>query len=214
MNTAFLALVISGVSKMAGEMIRYRPLPGERRDTSSPSMEVIRFEAESPVTPPGETNEPINPSFRKPTTAETVTQLETRLTDQLLQLQEDLLEGARINGIPCDCLLKHTRVMDVTAKELQSMSSKPAYHQIRSWSQSHMWGPETVAQHPPEFFVNMVPELRELRKGLTGTTGPETPESPMQNQVRALAARVKSGEMTKEDAVSQIKTMLASRPST
>ncbi|MFH0712371.1 MAG: hypothetical protein V2A55_00715, partial [Candidatus Jorgensenbacteria bacterium] len=184
------------------------------KPASMQATEVVRFTA----SPPSSTD--ILPSSsRKPTTAETIGQLEGRLIRQLLRLQEDLLEGARINGIPCDCLLKHTSEMDITAEELQTMSQNPVYQNIRNWAQTHSWGPEIVAQHPPEFFVNMVPDLRELRKGLTEASTPVQkivlPEDkPEIAKVRELAAQVKSGELSREDAVSQIKTMIASSPST
>ncbi|MDD5060769.1 MAG: hypothetical protein PHN44_00615 [Candidatus Marinimicrobia bacterium] len=215
MNNEVLALLISGASKFASELIRYKPIKLDNKPTTMQPTEVVRFTA---TTPTG--NGP-----RKPTTAETVGQLEGRLLRQMLRLQEDLLEGARINGQACDCLLKHTNEMDITAEELQTMSQKPIYQEIRNWALSHQWPPEVVAEHPPEFFIDMVPELRNLRKGLTEAATPlPKPAEPLQlttktekpelARVRELAGKVKAGELSKEEAVSQIKTMLAGKFST
>jgi hypothetical protein len=59
--------------------------------------------------------------------------------------------------------------MENTTAELQTMSNKPIYSQIRHWSENHMWGPDEVAKHPSEFFVAMVPEVRSMRKELSGS---------------------------------------------
>jgi hypothetical protein len=162
--------------------------------------------------------------FSKPSTEETIQMLENRLNESLVALQPDLLDGARIFGKPCDCLKKHTDEMIAAVKELQSMSPKPVYSKIRNWAEGHNWGAEIVAQHPPEYFVKMTPELRTLRKELSGSEPlksamriglvKETPKllnepKPDMIKIRALAKRVKDGEITREEAVSQIKTMLS-----
>ncbi|MFH1031112.1 MAG: hypothetical protein V1767_00875 [Chloroflexota bacterium] len=184
----------------------------------------------SPPTPDSTALTPVNMSnFRKPTTEETIQQLEGRLVRQLLRLQEDLLEGARINNIPCDCLAKHCNEMDITAEELQTMSQKPIYQRVRDWCKRYNWGPDEVAKHPKEFFVNLVPELRSMRKDLTGTeplkpaTLPviktEEPKAisepkPDLSKIKILAQRVKNGEITKEEAVFQVKEMLSTKTGT
>jgi hypothetical protein len=220
MNNEVLALVINGVSQTISQFIRYRPLHGSQQPTQNQPTEIIRLEANSPMPP-------TKSSFRKPTTDETVAQLEGRLTKILLGLQADLIDGARINGIPCDCILKHTSEMVMTTEELQTMSQKPIYENIKAWASEHQWGPEIVAEHPPEFFVGLVPELRALRKTLTETAtviqpavqtmAPAAPPaSPNILGMRELAKKVQSGEMTKEEAVGKIKTMMAisGKPST
>jgi hypothetical protein len=151
--------------------------------------------------------------FRKPTTEETIRQLDKRLIRQILRLVEDLLEGARINDIPCDCLQKHTNEMDITAEELQTMSQKPIYQHIRDWCSKYNWGPNEVAKHPKEFFVTLVPELRSMRKAIEGTiplkptvlTEPTTEKSKLTDEnkpdmakIKLLAYKVKSGEISKK----------------
>lgn len=110
--------------------------------------------------------ETVADSIAKPSTEETIAMLEARLNESLVALQPDLLDGARINGKPCDCIKKHTDEMLAAVRELQSMASKPIYSKIRTWAAEHNWDASVVAKHPPQFFIDLVPELRALRKEL------------------------------------------------
>lgn len=194
MDAQILSLIVTGAGKIVSEMLR------GYFDKPSTSQSGFSVTAEAPKS---STNTP----SLKPTTSETINQLEGRLMRQLLRLQEDLLEGARINGVACDCILKHTLEMDVTAEELQTMTQKPIYQQIRDWARSHQWGPDVVAQHPPQFFVDLVPELRNLRKELGNQLTEVKPRAPIVTEVTGLAKQVKTGEISREQAMEKIKLL-------
>ena len=219
MDRELMSLVVSGISHVASEFIRYRPIKLNKGPASMQPTEVIRFAATSEADPPMPSS---LSTIDKPTTEETISMLEKRLNQSIIDLQPDLIDGARINGKPCDCLKKHTDEMLGAVRELQSMANKPAYSKIREWAESHNWTADEVAQHPPEFFVSLTPDLRMLRKELTGSelalsAKPElvpTP-SPAITQMRELAKQVQDGKMSKEEAVGKIKAMMGTRqPST
>jgi len=121
-----------------------------------------------------EVEETVKTQQKLPTTEQTIKQLEGRLVDQISQLEDDFMDGARIDGLPCDCCLKHCRKLRDISRELLSMARKPVYNKVQAFAESHMWGPDEVGRHSPEFFVNMVPDLRLLRKEL-GSTEPDCP---------------------------------------
>ena len=143
-----------------------------------------------------------------PTTEQTIKQLENRLLDQLSQLEDDFMDGARIDSLPCDCCVKHCRKLRDTSRELLSMARKPVYNKVLTFAEAHMWGPDEVAKHPPEFFVAMVPELRILRKELGGTE-PVNPAQKQVQEITTLAKQVRSGELSKDEAKAKIKLLLS-----
>ena len=104
-----------------------------------------------------------------PSTAETVQELKDRLAKELLRLESDLLAGARIMGKPCDCLRKHSLTLTAMTEELMTMDRGQVYHELLSWAQKHDYSAASVAEHPPEFFQGLVPEVRQLRKRIMGT---------------------------------------------
>lgn len=189
MDKETLSLLVMGASKIVGEVIRYRPI---KTGPSYPESS-IKITAEAKPS-----------SADRPTTAETVSMLEGRLNESLIALQPDLLDGARINGKSCDCLKKHTDEMLIHVRELQTMAAKPVYGKIRMWAENHNWTADDVARHPPEFFVALVPELRNLRKELD--YHPVAP-IPAVQEITTLAKRVSEGAMTREQAVERIKEM-------
>ncbi len=196
MNTEVLSLVITGATKIVGQVIRGRSIKTESYRPQAPvrTVTIARTTTESPL---------------KPSTAETVEMLERRLNESLVALQPDLLDGARINSKPCDCLAKHTDEMLAAVRELQSMASKPVYAQIRQWAEAHNWDASEVARHPPQFFIDMVPQLRMLRKELNGSEPKVEQQSsnPAVQEITSLSKKVSSGEITREQAVGRIKEL-------
>jgi len=109
-----------------------------------------------------------------PTTEETVLHLKGRLARFLSDFEDDLLDGGRIMGKPCDCLEKHSGKISGVCLELSSMDNDPVYSDVVNWLEAHEepFRLVNVADNPPEFYRAMVPEIRKFRKHIKGTEPP------------------------------------------
>ena len=106
-----------------------------------------------------------------PSTAETVADLRRRFGKELYSLQGDLLRGCRIAGKPCNCFEKHNLGLEAMAEELLSMGPCDVCHDVLRWVEAHaaVSSVEAVAAHPPKFYMDMAPEVRDLRTALMST---------------------------------------------
>jgi len=110
-----------------------------------------------------------------PTTEETVQELRRRLAMELYQIEEDLKGGGRIAGKPCDCLgYKHHFGIIAKTNELLAYDTDPVYKEILDWYEAH--APEfeitAIVNHEPEYYHELVPEVRMFRKRVVQTLGP------------------------------------------
>ncbi len=208
MDTNLTAWLFETGGKIAGDVTHLVLTRHFQKSSSPPSGTVETPEKPSTATQRKPDEETTQVQRQLPTTEQTIKQLENRLLEQISQLEDDFMDGARINGLPCDCSLKHCRKLRDTSRELLSMARKPVYNKVLAFAEGHMWGPDEVAKHPPEFFVNMVPELRTLRKEL-GATEPSNQAQKQIREIATLAKQVQSGEISKEEAKSKIKLLLS-----
>lgn len=107
-----------------------------------------------------------------PTTKETLEELKRRLGKELYRMELDLMSGGRIAGKPCDCLsAKHTFGLEATAEELMAYEKNSVYQEIIDWLKAHrhVFEPAEIANHPAEFYIGLVPEVRNFRKRVMGT---------------------------------------------
>lgn len=106
-------------------------------------------------------------------TSDTVEELRRRLGKELYRVELDLQGGGRIGGKPCDCLsrAKHSAGIEATAEELMSYEVNPLYGKVIQWVNDHapVFEPAEIANHPPEFYQAMAPEIRAFRKAVMGT---------------------------------------------
>jgi len=149
-----------------------------------------------------------------PTTAETIEVLKKRLASELYQLQHDLLDGGRIAGKPCDCLVKHTELgLLPMAKELAGMTNEPVGHDIIAWAHQNLprMTPQVIAggEWDEWYRKEAVLQVREFRKRLLGTeSASEVVPTGVWRKANDLAARIQTGEMTREQAVAALKEEL------
>lgn len=108
-----------------------------------------------------------------PTTEQTISALRQRLARELYQVDLDLKAGARIAGLPCDCLTKgkHLGGLEAAAEELMSYEVNPVYGQIIEWVNRHApeFEPSEIVKKEPAYFQSMAPEVRAFRKAVLGT---------------------------------------------
>lgn len=154
-----------------------------------------------------------------PTTSETIAHLRRRLTASLSQLEDDLIDGARIAGRPCDCLDKHAGKTIPIIKELSSMETKPVYSEMLGWFESHEapFMLSNVRKNPPEFYRSMAPEVRRFRKEASGSEAPPDADlpgdTPMRQRAQEFAKRVHAGELSRSEAVAMLADDLAKESS-
>jgi len=113
-----------------------------------------------------------------PTTAETVVALKRRLTIELLQFQDDLLDRCKLEGKACDCCSsKHPLAIEAKVMELMTMDDNPAYLDVLQWmdqSRPRLTAEASASGQWDEWYVGeAVRAVREFRKRVTGTEEPE-----------------------------------------
>jgi len=141
-----------------------------------------------------------------PTTEETVQELKRRLAKELYRMEMDLQEGARIAGGPCDCLsAKHTLGLQATAEELMSYEANPAYGKITTWLRTREpeFEPEEIAQHPPEYYQALAPEVRAFRKEVMGTESPGALLTPEESELTLEEAKTLAAEEAAKEVESR-----------
>ncbi|MDO8749960.1 MAG: hypothetical protein Q7K03_02285 [Dehalococcoidia bacterium] len=114
------------------------------------------------------------PSRDWPTTAETVVALKRRLTRELLQFQDDLLDRCKLEGKACDCCSsKHPLSIEAKVMELMTMDDNPAYFGLLQWmdqSKPRLTAEASASGEYDEWYVGeAVRAIREFRKRITGT---------------------------------------------
>lgn len=109
----------------------------------------------------------------RPTTAETIADLRERLTDELLQFQDDLVRSLKIAGKRCDCGTKHSQSLRAKSYELMSMDSNPVYQEIVQWVETNMSKLTAEAsgsgQYDSWYSSEAVAQIRDFRKRVGGT---------------------------------------------
>ena len=159
-----------------GVAVLFRLLPSG----PPPKIDYLQLRDSIPMSPtlplpPSQENQPaeVAPRLSLPTTAQTLTELKRRLGKELYRVEMDLQGGARIAGLPCDCLSrsKHLGGIEATAEELMSYERNPVYGQVIEWFNQHEpeFEPAEIAKRPPEYYQGLAPEVRGLRKQVTGT---------------------------------------------
>jgi hypothetical protein len=140
------------------------PAPG-RRQRAAPPQHIVRH-----GTPEPHVHQIEQPQLAN--TAETLAELKRRLAKELYRFELDLQGGGRIANKPCDCLgKKHHLGIEATAEELMSYDKNPIYGQVIQWMNEHapLFDPAEIANHQPNFYQEMTPEVRAFRKEVMGT---------------------------------------------
>lgn len=110
-------------------------------------------------------------SISLPSTEETTRHLRDRLQRFLSDFEDDLVDGGRIAGKPCDCLEKHSSKIRGVCLELSSMDEQPLYTDIINWLDAHedIFSLSQVNNNSPDIYRHMTPEIRRYRKLISGT---------------------------------------------
>ena len=152
------------------------------------------------------------------TTADTILTQRQRLGLELYQFQLDLQDGCKIQGKPCDCCLKHSTLgLEGLARETMAMRPLlPAWStmpqdlaDVIQWvtTYSERLTPEASASGQWEDWYRneAAPWTRQMRRRVMGTENVTAlvPTAVVQRD-QALAERVKTGELTREQAVKEL----------
>lgn len=218
MDKQIVALLIQGATKLTSEIIRYRPIKLDNRPTSMQPTESVRIVAT--------TGEKVN---RGVSTADTIAYQKEQLVKQITLMEMHLSQGCKIFGKACDCCEKHPEVIEALAEETLGMTGDPLYQEIIAWCQYLKPRTTAVASGSGEFdkeYARYALEGRRLRKALMGsaiipqaTNTREIIEQTSRphdelSEISDIAHKVQSGEMSKEEAGSRVKAMLADRAGT
>jgi hypothetical protein len=163
-------------------------------------------------------------------TADTIQYQKDQLVKQISLMEMHLQQGCKIpvRGVPtaCDCCMKHPDTIEALAEETLGMTGDPVYREIINWCQflKPRTTPEASASGKyDKEYAGYALEGRRLKtrsgsaiipKGvplpIIDIKKPELNENkPDMNKIKLLAQRVKSGELSREDAVAQVKKMLS-----